>query len=166
MDKTCRRQKGRRLSAASSPLVSKGVLGVRSPVESPVILLNQLQLMGCGWVFVQQSTPGRSPLGVGLLLDGVCAGEHGFISGLLGLMERGWVETNAFEVIFFPPKTFKLPFPKGDEIFSEFLPYSFSKQQKEGAGNGGWKQPQSGMFSGVLPAELGGGEIFFSEASS
>lgn len=36
------------------------------------------------------------------------------------------MESNAFEVIFFA-KTFKLLFPKGDEIFSEFALYSFSR---------------------------------------
>lgn len=56
-------------------------LGLETQEESPVIWLNQLLLMFCGLVFMQQSTPHYNPWGISLLLDG------GFISWLLRLVE-------------------------------------------------------------------------------
>lgn len=60
---------------------------MRSPEESPVLGLNQLHLMGCGWELMQQNTSHCSPWGADLLLDGVCTVGYGFISWLLRLVE-------------------------------------------------------------------------------
>lgn len=96
----------------------KGVLGARSPEESPVIWLNQLHLMGCGWVFMQQNGPHCSPWGVDLLFDGVCTVESAFISWLLRLLEG--VGGSKWFWSDFLAKTFKSLFPKGMKYFLNF----------------------------------------------